>query len=396
MALLACPTCDAPAPPARPARPRSWSSAIRILTRRAPVFVIAVAAACVAAGSATADPSIGAKRAEAQHVMGEIQQLDSSLERARTAYEQATLELQAIDHNLNINRIALHAARVNLHKSQIALGQRLVVIYTSRDEQATLAVLLGATSIDDLVNRIETVQSVSSQDVAVMNQVIGFKHEVTLRRHALVREQRDQARQVRIRAEAKARISSQLGRQQRLLASIKGEIAHLIAAQRARQLALERQARARLAAQQEQQRLAIDVSPFGTSAATPDGISVAPPSPYTGVVGIAMQYLGVPYVWGGASPAGFDCSGLVMYVYAQVGVSLPHYTGAQWNAGVPVSRDDLEPGDLVFFDGLGHVGIYIGADEFIHAPQTGDVVKISSLDEAWYAATYDGARRILG
>jgi peptidoglycan DL-endopeptidase CwlO len=123
---------------------------------------------------------------------------------------------------------------------------------------------------------------------------------------------------------------------------------------------------------------------------------VAPPSQYGGVVGIAMQYLGVPYVWGGSSPSGFDCSGFVMYVYAQVGVSLPHYTGAQWSYGVPVSRSDLEPGDLVFFDGLGHVGIYVGGGQFIHAPQTGDVVKISSLDDGFYAATYDGARRITG
>jgi cell wall-associated NlpC family hydrolase len=112
------------------------------------------------------------------------------------------------------------------------------------------------------------------------------------------------------------------------------------------------------------------------------------------VVGIAMQFLGVPYVWGGASPSGFDCSGLVMYVYAQVGVSLPHYTGAQWAMGVPVAYSDLQPGDLVFFDGLGHVGLYIGGGEFIHAPHTGDVVRIDSLSEGWYAATYDGARRI--
>jgi cell wall-associated NlpC family hydrolase len=360
------------------------------------VFIAAVVAACIAVGSATGDPSIGAKRAEAQRVMGEITQLDSSLTRAQSAYEQATVQLQAINHDLKINRIALHAARLNLHKSQIALAQRLVVIYTSRDEQTTLSVLLGATSIDDLVSRIETVQSVSSQDVAVMNQVIGFKHDVTIHRRALVQEHRDQTRLVRQRAAAEARISSQLAQERRLYASVKGEIAHLIAAQHARQLALARQAQARLATQQEQASLLLNGTVIGPTAQTPDGISVAPPSPYTGVVAIAMGYLGVPYVWGGASPSGFDCSGLVMYVYAQVGVSLPHYTGAQWNAGVPVSRSDLEPGDLVFFDGLGHVGLYIGDGEFIHAPQTGDVVKISSLNDGWYAATYDGARRITG
>jgi cell wall-associated NlpC family hydrolase len=73
---------------------------------------------------------------------------------------------------------------------------------------------------------------------------------------------------------------------------------------------------------------------------------------------------------------------------------LPHYAGAQYGYGTDVPRDQLAPGDLVFFDGLGHVGIYIGGGEFIHAPHTGDVVRISSLSESWYAATYVGARRI--
>ena len=110
-------------------------------------------------------------------------------------------------------------------------------------------------------------------------------------------------------------------------------------------------------------------------------------------VQIARTQLGVPYVYGGASPGGFDCSGLVMYVFAQVGVSLPHSSYAQYGMGSPVSRDQLQPGDLVFFDGLGHVGIYVGGGSFIHAPHTGDVVKISSIS-GWYASTYVGARRI--
>ncbi len=130
----------------------------------------------------------------------QIQQLGSSMERARNAYDVATVKLQAIDRNLAVNRVGLRAARVNLKRSQRALAQRLVIIYTSRDEQSTLSVLLGATSIDDLVSRIETVQSVSRQDVAVINQVIGFKHEVTTRQGFLVRARVAQHKLVQVRA----------------------------------------------------------------------------------------------------------------------------------------------------------------------------------------------------
>ena len=121
-------------------------------------------------------------------------------------------------------------------------------------------------------------------------------------------------------------------------------------------------------------------------------------APFGGVASIALQYLGIPYVWGGASPRGFDCSGLVQYVFAQVGVSLPHYTVSQWNypGAVPVPKNQLQPGDLVFFNGLDHVGIYIGYGDFIDAPHTGADVQIDSLAERWFASRYDGARRIVG
>jgi cell wall-associated NlpC family hydrolase len=118
-----------------------------------------------------------------------------------------------------------------------------------------------------------------------------------------------------------------------------------------------------------------------------------------GVVSIALQYLGIPYKWGGTSPAtGFDCSGLVQYVFAQAGISLPHYTVSQWKyaGAVPVAKDELRPGDLVFFNGLDHVGIYLGYGDFIDAPHTGATVEIDSLSESWFASRYDGARRIVG
>jgi cell wall-associated NlpC family hydrolase len=115
-------------------------------------------------------------------------------------------------------------------------------------------------------------------------------------------------------------------------------------------------------------------------------------------VSIAFQYLGIPYKWAGATPTGgFDCSGLVQYVYAQLGVSLPHNAAAQWSSpqAVSVPKNELQPGDLVFFDGLDHVGIYIGGGDFIDAPHTGSYVRIDSLT-GWYAARYDGAKRIVG
>ena len=116
-------------------------------------------------------------------------------------------------------------------------------------------------------------------------------------------------------------------------------------------------------------------------------------------VAIAERFLGIRYVWGGASPfSGFDCSGLVMYVYAQLGIHLTHFSGAQWSEGTRIlSPEDLAPGDLVFFhpgpNGPGHVGIYIGGSQFIHAPHTGDVVKISSLYESNYSFSYVGGVR---
>jgi cell wall-associated NlpC family hydrolase len=134
--------------------------------------------------------------------------------------------------------------------------------------------------------------------------------------------------------------------------------------------------------------VAVTTEPATTTTSAPVTLPAGHPEAAT----IALHYLGVPYLWGGESPKGFDCSGLVAYVYAQLGITLPHYAAAQYQLGVAVPRDQLQPGDLVFFDALDHVGIYIGGGQFVHAPHTGDVVKITSL--AAYGPGYVGARRI--
>ena len=110
------------------------------------------------------------------------------------------------------------------------------------------------------------------------------------------------------------------------------------------------------------------------------------------IVDTAMAQLGKPYVWAGAGPASFDCSGLTQFAARAAGVNLPHNTAAQAAVGIPVSGANLQPGDLVFFYNLGHVGIYIGNGQIVHAPTAGDVVKVTNIN---YMGPLAGARRIV-
>jgi len=323
--------------------------------------------------------------------MNQVQQLDSSLERAVEAYNLATVKLNRVRADLNANHAQLKIAKQSLKQAQTTLSARLVSLYTTDGQSDSLEVLLGASSLDDLVNRFNTANRISAQDTRILGQVVQFNREVKARELRLKHAKAEADALVRERSSERASIEGQLSSRRALLSSIRGQIAQLQAQEAARQAQLRRELAARITVQQQQGPAAAL-----SSAAAPvasGSIGPAPPATHSSVVSIAEHYLGVPYVWGGASPSGFDCSGLVMYVYAQVGVSMPHSSYAQYGMGSPVSRGDLQPGDLVFFDGLGHVGIYVGGGSFIHAPHTGDVVKISSMT-GWYAATYVGARRL--
>ena len=323
-------------------------------------------------------------------MLAQINAMDAQLEKAVEAWNGANVRLGQNKHDLEVNRPRLETAKKNLASARARVSERLVALYTTNSPDA-LTILLGASSLGDLIERLDSADRIAEEDARIAAEVTRYRNEVQSRQQALVKAESDQEKVVAERASQRASIQSQLAERQALYSSIKDQITQLEAAERERQARLAAQAKA--AAKNHQPAPEPAPSSGSTGGSPTPSVPAPPPSSHSSVVSIALQYLGVPYVWGGASPSGFDCSGLTMYAYAKVGVYLPHNAAMQYGMGTPVSRSQLAPGDLVFFNGLSHVGMYIGGGRFVHAPHTGDVVKISSLSEYWYSATYVGARR---
>ena len=335
-------------------------------------------------------------------MLAEVGRIGKDLQQAEDRAWNAQQKLAQVNRDLRQNEERLHLAKGNLHGAQKRIMSRIYSLYVN-GAPTTVDVLAGAHSISQLINRSESAQVLSEQDSALAQQAIRFEHAVQRREHQLKALQRKRESTLNFYKAQKQAKASELAHEKQLLASIHTTIANLQEQEAAREKAQKAAALRRLREQEaERQREAqqkAQQTPTSTPTSSPTSTPTpGPPPPVTGTgaghpqaASIALGYLGVPYVYGGASPSGFDCSGLVMYVYAKLGISLPHYTVAQWNATEPISQSQMAPGDLVFFDNLGHVGIYIGNGQFVDAPHTGSVVRIDSI--AGFGS-FDGARRV--
>ena len=277
-------------------------------------------------------------------------------------YNQARLQLQQVQKNLAQARAAAQNAQNAAKRARDLLSARAVAAYTGTGSQ--LEVLLGAQSFAEFTDRLEYVTQVAQSDADVAAQAEVKRQEAiraTQRFNVALRKQQSVVSDL---SSKRSEIQGGIAEAQKLVQTLQ------INLQKQRQAAEAAARRARAAAP-----TTLHINPPPSSGHIP-GVS----SGAQAAVAAAYSALGTPYQWGGASPSGFDCSGLTMWSWAHGGVSLPHSSSAQYSVTTHIPVSALQPGDLVFFySPIHHVGIYVGNDQMIHAPHEGAYVELTQF-----------------
>jgi len=310
----------------------------------------------------TANPATTSRQAEVRKIKAQVSQIDRQLDVVVEEYNSAAYALGKTKSELKTISAKLEVSEKASAERQAAINMRVAQLY-KEGNLSYLEVLLNTADIDQFLYCLEMVERLAHRDARIIADLKEAKKEMAEQRAELLEKERVQKATVAELQGKKDKIQAQLKERNTLLARI------------AKEIASEKRAEQRA---QAQLRNAVKVS-YNKS----PGVAVSRGGGRSSAVNVAMNELGKPYSWGADGPNSFDCSGLTQYVYKQLGVSLPHSSRAQYNCGQRVNRDDLESGDLVFFargGTISHVGIYVGGGNFIHAPQSGDVVKISSLN----------------
>jgi cell wall-associated NlpC family hydrolase len=320
-------------------------------------------------------------------------------EQATTSQEAAALvaarahDLEVVTEQFNDAREQLKTAQADAQAADAQAADAEAAVTAARDQVrqvarsaytgdtlSTLQAMLSSGSADEMLDRVGTLGTIADHN----NELLTAAQTAT--------EQADaaQAAAAKSAADAQAQVEQVTKQQDDLNAQIadyQAQYDRLNAAeQQASRAAAERAAAAEAAAADSSSDSGSSSSrSTGSSASRPAAAAPAPVVAGSGAaataVNAAMAQLGEPYVWAAAGPNSFDCSGLVQYAYAAAGVSLPHSSSSQARMGTAVTRDQLQPGDVIaFYSPVSHIGIYIGNGQMVHAPTSGDVVKVASID----------------
>jgi cell wall-associated NlpC family hydrolase len=367
----------------RPARLHLSAAAIATLA------LLSSTVMTVVAGPAAAT-SVKDRIASAQQ---RLDALDARAEAATERYNAARIRLATAQQHAASAKRALAQSQSSLADLQSSVSAFASAAYQGQTLDPTIG--MTASSPEAYLDQISTMQGVAISQQGAIADLAAAQHaeaQAQANATAALAAQRAQTQQMQSERD---QILSTARQEQQLLGQLKQREQQIIAAAKARaaRLAAE-QAAAALAARQAA--AAAAAAALAAQPAVPAVTHTVVPSGSGGAataVRWAYAELGKPYVWGAAGPDSFDCSGLTQYVWGKAGVYLDHYTGSQWNEGLHVSRDQLEPGDLVFFySDLHHVGIYVGNNQFIEAPHTGANVMVASLT-GYYSDNYAGAVR---
>ena len=346
---------------------------LRVLGGTAVVSALLFAAA---ANMASADPTLDATKQHYQEVTREVRKLDHRAEQLTEEYNKTVWELQQLHRQIVYAKHRLHDAQVQLRAHKKSLAILVVAKYKGLTPQ-TSDILLGAGSLEDLTGGLDLKARLDRAMATAVAQITLLRQEIIDQKTALEAAQARAEKEREQLVLKRKQIRHELRRRRLLMELLGNQIAAGEAASTIGQSKLALQAAKWIVSDSRAHR-------GDKGIVLRDQVALD-----------ALRQIGVPYKWGGASPeAGFDCSGLIMWLWAQHGYSLPHFAAAQYALGPQVaSQEDLEIGDLVFFHKLGHVGMYIGNGYVIHAPHTGDVVRIAPLSLPWFQDTYVGATR---
>ena len=364
-------------------------SSLRVPIATALALVLALSFAIPAFASPLSD-----KQAQAAALQAQIDALDTKVSIADEAYNVArdkNTKLTAEVHAAESKAARLQAQDDAL---QASLSARVDQMYRDDGSTGVVEALLSTRTLADFGAVLQALTDIAGRDAATMELLVKTEAELKVTRQNLAVAQSESAVQEAAMASNLKVVQQQLASRASALAATSADIRQLLADEQAR---ADAAARARYLAYVERQRAAA-----AAAAASGDNSSGGSSAPGSGsnqggsargaaAVRWAETALGRPYQWAASGPGSFDCSGLMMWAYGHVGVSLPHSSRSQIGSGSRVARSDLQPGDLVFFGSpIHHVGMYVGDGDFIEAPHTGAVVRIASLSGR---GDYAGASR---